>query len=403
MAASQNILILSSNTGGGHRSAANALRDSMLALPGQVSITIEDVLEHCNGLTRQMAGLYNFLLRDYQHWMKYYYWMLERLKPNESMLMFKAALGYGKNVLRRACPDVIVSVHPMTHHFFAYALRKLGLRDQIPIVTVVTDPCAGFWRAWACEDVSRYHVASLEAKQQLIDYGVGSHKIHVSGMPVHSRFHPVEMARRRALRTEHGLDPDKFTLFINAGWAGGGNIPQIFESLAMQANQGADLTDLQVVFLGGRNPQTIQMASEIAMGTPFPVSVRGYTRKIEELMQLSDIMLTKCGGLTTFEALSCQLPILADSVTEPMPQEARTVEYIQNKGLGVRLGTAQAIVPVLQNLMWTPDSLHTMRLNTETYARAGASDRIAAAVMDHLDTPPASPRLITPAVSGVQC
>jgi hypothetical protein len=60
----------------------------------------------------------------------------------------------------------------MTQHFFARTLRELGLLDRMPIVTVVTDPCYGFWKGWACDEVSLYLVATEEARRQLIDYGI---------------------------------------------------------------------------------------------------------------------------------------------------------------------------------------------------------------------------------------
>ncbi|MFN7927537.1 MAG: hypothetical protein U0Y68_06265 [Blastocatellia bacterium] len=56
--------------------------------------------------------------------------------------------------------------------------------ETIPLVTVVTDPCYGFWRGWAFEDVSLYLVATEEAWQQLIDYGISAEKIKICGIPV---------------------------------------------------------------------------------------------------------------------------------------------------------------------------------------------------------------------------
>ena len=65
----------------------------------------------------------------------------------------------------------------------------------------------------------------------LIDYGIAPERIKISGMPVHPKFaYPGEEAAQAARRAL-GLDPDKFTVFVNAGWEGGGNIPEIFREL----------------------------------------------------------------------------------------------------------------------------------------------------------------------------
>ena len=56
----------------------------------------------------------------------------------------------------------------------------------------MTDPCYGFWKGWACDDVSLYLVANEDARRQLIDYGVSPEKIKISGMPLHPKFHEVD-------------------------------------------------------------------------------------------------------------------------------------------------------------------------------------------------------------------
>jgi processive 1,2-diacylglycerol beta-glucosyltransferase len=382
--ASQNILILTSNTGGGHRSAANALENSLVTISlGRILVKMTQVLEESHFLNRKAAELYNFLLRDHQNLMKYYFWAINKLKPNESKLLFKSAMGYGTRVFERMVPNVIVSVHPMTQHFFAYILRRLNLQERIPLLTVVTDPYHGFWRGWACEDVSQYYVATEHAKQQLIDYGVGSHKIQIAGMPVHSRFKPVEPGEKRAFKQALGLDPDKFTVFVNAGWIGGGNIPQIYESLIREGSR-ADL-DIQTVFLAGRNEALYQQAQEMAQSAQFPVKVMGYIDSIDGLMNASDVMVSKLGGLTTFEALSCRLPIIADNITPPMPQEAQTAHFLQQTGAGIMLEQPEQIVSVVKSLIDSPHHYHTLQEAAAAHGHPGASDRIARDVLRYLD------------------
>jgi UDP-N-acetylglucosamine:LPS N-acetylglucosamine transferase len=284
-------------------------------------------------------------------------------------------------VFEKLAPNLLVSVHPMTQHFFAHLLRRLHLTERIPLVTVVTDPCYGFWRGWACDDVQQYYVASDDARQQLIDYGVGSHKIKVFGMPVHSRFVPCETDEKRALRQQMGLDPDKFTLFMNAGWVGGGNIPNIYESLV---TSGAEM-DIQTVFLAGNNERLLQDAHEMARAASFPVKVLGYSDEIEQLMNASDVMVSKLGGLTTFEALACQLPIIGDAVTEPMPQEAQTASYIERTGTGVLLKRPDQIVSVVKSLIDSPEQYQALREATRRHGKVKASDNIAQDVLRYLN------------------
>ncbi|MDX2084559.1 MAG: glycosyltransferase [Candidatus Melainabacteria bacterium] len=375
-ATAANVLILSSDTGGGHQSAAQALESSLTSLTGSsdrwIRVNVTRVLEEANVITRQMANLYNFLLRHRQDLMKYYFHWVDQFRPNESRFIFQAAFRYGRQVLESVTPDVIVSVHPMTHHFFAYLLRRFGLLDKIPLVSVVTDPCYGFWRGWACQDVQRYYVASTGARQQLMEYGVPDSRIAVAGMPVHQRFRPISTEEQRALRVAYGLDPDRFTVFLNAGWVGGGNIPKIYESLLQSPPE-----SVQAVFLAGTNQRLYREISQLSASSPCPVRVVGYTANIHELMGLSDVMISKPGGLTTFEALACGVPIIADTVTEPMPQEAHTAGFIQEAGAGILLNSPEAIVSVIQSLVNSPEQFHRMRQVAVQLGKHGAADRIA--------------------------
>jgi processive 1,2-diacylglycerol beta-glucosyltransferase len=382
--ASQNVLILTSNTGGGHRSAANALENSLTSLsPGKILVKMTQVLEESHLFSRTAANVYNLLLRDHQSLMKYYFWAINKLKPNESRLIFKSAMGYGLRLFEKVVPNVIVSVHPMTQHFFAYILKRLNLQDKIPMLTVVTDPYDGFWQGWACDDVAQYYVASDHAKQQLIDFGVGSHKIQVVGMPVHSKFKPVSLEEKRVLKSHLGLDPDKFTVFVNSGWIGGGNIPQIFESL-IQEGSAAGL-DIQTIFLAGHNESLLAKANHMAESANFPIKVMGYTSDIDLLMKASDVMLSKLGGLTTFEALSCRLPIIADTVTTPMPQEFQTAAFLESTGAGLMLKRPGQIVSVVKSLIDNPAQYMALQEAAGLHGRPGASDQIARDVLRYLD------------------
>src|SRR6476659_5110167 len=341
------ILIISSDTGGGHRSAAKAIVDGVQKFwEGESAVVrVIKAVEDSHHVTDRMVNLYNWILRHKQGWMKYLYWAINRFRPETRDFFYKRCFGYFQDLFEKWCPHVVVSVHPLTQHLIARVLKELGLAKQVPLVTVVTDPCYGFWKAWACDDVALYLVANDEAKDQLIDYGVNPDRIKVSGMPVHPKFHEVDETDAQQARRAYGLDPEKFTVFVNAGWIGGGNIPQIFRELVRGE------LDVQAIFLAGKNEELRREAEEIAKTAKFPVKVIGYSDEIERLMQSANVMVSKLGGLTTFEALACGLPVIGDATTEPMPQEAGTVRLIRERGAGIMLERSIDIVPTIRDLL----------------------------------------------------
>jgi len=366
------ILILSSDTGGGHRSAAAAIVAGVQSFFKGESYAIRVIraVEESHHISAKLVAIYNWILRNRQHWMKYFYWAMNRVRPETREFFYKRTVGYVASQFERWCPHVVVSVHPLTQHMFARVLKELGLAQRIPLVTVVTDPYYGFWKGWACDDVSLYLVASDDARRQLIDYGISPDRIKISGMRVHPKFDfPGEQAAQSA-RLALGLDADKFTVFVNAGWEGGGNIPLIFRELVRGE------LDVQAIFLAGKNEELRHEAEAIASEAKFPVKVIGYSDEVEKLMRAANVMISKLGGLTTFEALSCQVPIIADVTTEPMPQEASTANMVVKRGAAVMLQKASDVVPVIRRMI--DDSKHyaSLRAATITLAIPNATRRI---------------------------
>ncbi len=366
------ILIISSDTGGGHRSAAQALVEGINRVwEGDSKVVrVVKAVEESHHFTQKGVAVYNWILRNKQPWMKYFFWFVNRYRPETRPFFLDRCIGYLKEQFEKWCPHIVVSVHPMTQHIFARLLKELNLSDQIPLVTVVTDPCYGFWKGWACNDVSLYLVANDEARQQLIDYGIDAGKIKISGMPVHPKFHELDEKAAQKAREAFGLDAEKFTVFVNAGWVGGGNIPQIFRELVRGE------LDVQAIFLAGKNEELKKEAEELAKTAKFPVKVIGYSDEIEKMMQSANVMISKLGGLTTFEALACRLPIIADATTPPMPQEAGTVDLIETRGAGILLKKATDIVPTVQNLISDRKKYTAMKAATVSLSAPNSTEMI---------------------------
>src|ERR687884_750865 len=366
------ILIISSDTGGGHRSAAAAIVAGVQRFfeGDSYAVRVVRAVEESHHLSARLVRLYNWVLRNRQHWMKYLYWCVNRLRPETREFFHRRSIGFVRDLFEKWCPHVVVSVHPLTQHIFARVLKELNLADRVPLVTVVTDPCYGFWKGWACDDVTLYLVASDEARQQLVDYGVRPERIKVSGMPVHPKFELPDERSAQAARRELGLDPQKFTVFVNAGWVGGGNIPQIFRELVRGE------LDVQAIFLAGRNEGLRAEAETLACAAKFPVKVIGYSEQVEQLMQAANVMVSKLGGLTTFEALAGRLPIIADATTPPMPQESGTVSLITKRGAGVLLQKARDIVPTVRRMAEDARYYAALRAATASLAIPHSTRRI---------------------------
>ncbi|MBP6743614.1 hypothetical protein KA344_00175 [bacterium] len=352
LATSNKILLCVSNTGGGHRSAATAIENAINELLSTKSesvgttyeVVIVDVVENSNPLHRVFVGIYNFLLRYQQGWMKYYYSMIETLKPDNSDFGYWLSYGYLHRLLNEIKPVVVVSIHPMANHYLAKALADAKLPNQPLLILDVIDPNAQLWIGWACVDASTIIVANELAKGRLLTLGIDAAKVVTIGMPVDPIFlKPAETSREKFL-TDLGLAPDKVTICLTPGWAGGGNFIKIFSALK------AVRKPVQMIVICGNNEKLYKTIKQISQDMPFKTVVERELPSLSDAMSACDLLVTKAGGLTTFEAIARRLPMAIDMLTEPMPQEGGTAEILIDAGLAQPINNPSDLVAIVEAL-----------------------------------------------------
>ncbi|HEY3132970.1 MAG TPA: glycosyltransferase [Acidobacteriota bacterium] len=358
-------LFLSAHTGNGHNSAAAAVAEALQS--AHCRIHVGHPMEQSSRLCRHASGTYNRMLRSRPERMNWYYRAVNLLRPNERRLVFRFFRAWGTRFLREQKPDVVVSFHPMTNHFFAHLCRQTT--PQIPMACVVTDPGPGFWRGWTCAEVDRYFVATEEARQQLLSNGIAGQKIAVTGMPVQRCFETAP-PNLESLKLQNQLDPGRFTLLLNSGWVGNRIFFDFYRQIAL-----SDLP-LQLIFVHGFDwDEPIQ---RIRQGSRVPALLVARTDRMHELMSVSDLMISKAGALTMFEAFAVGLPVAVNAVTPIMTQERGLAETIRSRGLGFWVEKDTSIIKTLARLVEDPMQLAQFRSNIRAFYRPGAAQRIAA-------------------------
>ena len=191
------ILYLYSDTGGGHRASAQALINAVDQLhKGKVVQEMIDVFAVCSGFLNIFAKLYAPVIRYYPKlWGQLFYWLddkkkLERLEQMSRPFILKELI----KLIKKKKPDLIISVHPMVNHLTASAIKESGL--TIPFIVVITDPVT-LHRAWITPKVDLTIVATPEAKENALAYGMLEEKIKVIGMPIDPKF--ALSAKKKAL------------------------------------------------------------------------------------------------------------------------------------------------------------------------------------------------------------
>jgi processive 1,2-diacylglycerol beta-glucosyltransferase len=224
------LLILSSDTGEGHNSAAAAIENAVRSAGFQAKI--RKPIEESNKINRSLANLYNVLLTYRPQWMSWYLRLIDSLRPNERECFYTKVRRYIGQFLEGESPDIVLSVHPMLNHFIPKFIKEEGL--GIPCFTFVTDPFPPFWRGWTSPYIDRYFVPTDEALQALTASGIPAWRIERVSMPVRPRFAQAAMSEIQELRDTLQLD-ERSLILINGGARGGGPILQIHKSIRKAA------------------------------------------------------------------------------------------------------------------------------------------------------------------------
>ncbi|MBX9722438.1 MAG: hypothetical protein K2X81_13655 [Candidatus Obscuribacterales bacterium] len=350
-ARSNKILLCVSNTGGGHRSAATAIEDAIHELLSKKSATADylpyevvtvDVVENSSPLHSVFVAIYNLLLRYDQGWMKYYFALIETFKPDNSKIGYWLASGYLNKLLHSIRPAVVVSIHPMANHYLARALADAKLPNKPELILDVIDPNAQLWIGWACRDAKITIVANELAQKRLVSLGIDAAKILTIGMPVDPIYlRPAQTSREKFLK-ELGLEPDKVTICLTAGWAGGGNFIKIYSALTTVGKP------VQMIVICGNNEKLYQKIKKISQTMPFKTIVERELPSLSDAMSACDLLVTKAGGLTTFEAIARRLPMAIDMLTEPMPQEGGTAKILIEAGLAKPINQPSDLVTIIE-------------------------------------------------------
>jgi len=274
-----------------------------------------------------------------------------------------------RELLRKRCPDVVVSVYPLCVHALAQARQDLGL--SIPQTTVVTD-LVNIHPTWGCLEVDCCVVPTEPARQQVLGFGVPAERVKLLGLPVRLHFGTCQR-EKKALRTEMGLDPGLWTLLLMGGAEGVGPLLEVARAL-----DEADLP-LQLLLVTGHNEK---LRREMAAATwRKRIHLFGFVEKAWELMGVSDLLFTKAGPSTICEGLNAGLPIL---IIDALPgQEAGNADYVVSHGAGLSITSPQMLVPALQELLVSERGhLQEMRARARELAKPQAALDIAQLILE---------------------
>lgn len=361
----QKILILTGDLGDGHKQAARALFEAAGLYQPDVPVEVVDFMEWTH------PRLHNFNKYCYLQWVKtfpsLYGYLFQKTRDDNSFShLFKKVRLFGLSrmlkLLMEVRPTVVVSTFPSAAA--AMSILKMNGLTDVPTVTVITDHTDHSY--WIHQGTDRYIVGSEHVRKALHRFHVPGDRITVTGIPVRPQF--IQTYDRNTLRVRHGIDTMLPTVMVMGG--GYGMISKQFVTLLQSETL---LNRMQFIIVCGHNTKLKQQLEEDLVGCKHMIRLTGYVDYIHELMAVSDLLITKPGGLTTAEALSLELPML---LYKPLPgQEQDNVDYLLNAGVALLAESETELADLLILVFQNQHILHKIKTRARINQKKTAAIR----------------------------
>ena len=363
------VLFLISDTGGGHRSGAQAIGAALDEIDAETRFEwrIDDIATHCTFPLSQLGPAYSDALRYAPPIYGALYHATNGRRRYRTIVRFCEPLY--RERLRDSFlmyrPDVIVSVHPLLNHAALRARSDAGIK--VPLITVITD-LGRVHEGWLLPEADMTVVPAREVYQRAIERGVPPDRLRMLGHPVHPKFEDVTETKAE-IRKGLGLPLDRPVALLMAGGEGGGKL--LPTTLALAKSR----LPFHLVVVTGRNAGLKLKLEELAPGLPTPMTVLGFRNDVPELMKASDLLVTKAGPGAIAEASIAEVPVV---VYDFVPgQERGNLDYVRSNRIGVVALTAAEVVQSVRRIVHNQERLGAMRERQKDIAPRGSSRRIA--------------------------
>ena len=367
-----NILFVISDTGGGHRSAAEAMIEAVRRIDGdRARCSITDLLRETEvPLVRSAPEIYGYCSTR-QVWLHDLFFRFTNEPQRLDMLskvVYAKARENIKRVLRENRPDLVVVAHPLALRLMCAARREM--RAQFPLITVVTD-LATIHASWACNESDLYLVPTREAHQALITHGIPEYKLMYTGFPVHPKFFDPQESQN-VMRRKLEIDAEKKTVLLTSGGAGGGKVRELVETIENQR------PDWQLLVVTGNNRELYNTLKN--RNGPYPLThVYGFARNMERLMIAADVVATKAGPGTIMEARALRRPLVVTGAVGL--QETGNIDYVSKNRYGLFAPDAASLVKALDSLGTSQGAPEQTQLDNVV---DNGSNRIASVILEKM-------------------
>ena len=365
------VIIFYASYGGGHLNAAKSIQECILNNYKEIDVELIDCMKYVNitiekittaayrGMAKKAPWAWGRIYADSQKG------PLAHITSRSNKIMAIKLL----KLLREKNPDLIISTHPFGSQMCSYLKRKNKIHAKI--ATIMTDFAPHDQWLVGSDFTDYFFVAHKKMKDYLISKNIDERKIFDTGIPISNRF-LVDYDRNSILKELEFDNSKKTILFFGGGEFGLGKTRtvEIFECFVKL------FKNTQIIAISGKNEKMKNAFEKIVKENNRTDSIRvfEYTKQVPEFMSISDLVVTKPGGLTTSESLASNLPMV---IINPIPgQEEENAEFLEENGIAIWIKKNDDPYKKLENLFVDEKKLADMKENTKKLARKYSTQNI---------------------------
>ena len=371
------ILIFYGSYGGGHLSAARAIKEYIESEYTNVEIQMIDCMEYISKTINKIST------KAFSEIAKNAPWAWGHIyKKSEKGIIAKISTDSNKlmahklnKLLQEFNPEYVISTHPFSSQMCAYLKKKNKINFKL--ATVMTDYAPHDQWLLYPEEVNYFFVAHNGMKDALVEKGLDSNKIYATGIPLSNRF--LEHYNKKDILEEFCLKSGKKRILFFAGGEYGFGKNKTFNILKTFAES---FPQLQIIAISGKNKDMKEKFEELVEETSRQDSIKilEYTNKVPELMSISDLVVTKSGGLTTTESLASGLPII---VINPIPgQEEENAEFLENNGVAIWIKKDDNVKEILNDVFSSSNKIRDMKVKARLLAKKNSTQDICKIILE---------------------
>ena len=365
------ILIFYASYGGGHLSAANSIKDYLSNHYENIDVELIDCMKYINKpIEKITTTAYNEMAKKAPWaWGKIYSdsqkGPLAHITTRSNQVFAIKLL----RLLREKKPDLIISTHPFGSQMCSYLKRKGKITSKI--ATILTDFAPHDQWLVGSDYTDYFFVAHNKMKEYLISKNIPENKIFATGIPISNKF--LETFNTSKILSSLGLKENLKTVLFFAGGKFGLGKSRTLEIFNTLVN---DFNNIQVIAISGKNKKMYEEFNQIvkiANKTNF-IKVFEFVNNVPELMAVSDVVITKPGGLTTTESLVSGLPMI---IINPIPgQEEENAQFLEHSNIGIWLKKQMNITETISNFLSDNEKLKQMKENTKKISNRNSTKDI---------------------------